>query len=273
MAEQRMRFLKLALIALLLIAAILSVTILSGVFSSPKFYSKTIRTLDDQKNTTTMLSISVAAASTALSAIPDDVASPIANELADLTLPLFIITSFILMEKFLLTTFGWIAFTFLVPLACVFGGICIYKRNEVLLAYIRKLLILALALILIILISTRITIQVEDTFSESVSMVFSEIDGFSDEMNTEDTDKGPAFIKFFSNLKDDVVSLVETAKNLLGIFTDAIAVLLITCFVIPVMSALLFIWIIKLVFTVNIPVRQLIRIDRTTRKQLPRTTE
>lgn len=104
-------------------------------------------------------------------------------------------------------------------------------------------------------------------------MALSKIDGFSDELNTEDGEKGNAFVKFFSNLKDDVVSLVETAKNLLGIFTDAIAVLLITCFVIPALNALLFIWIIKVVFSVNIPVRQLVRIDRPARKRLPRTTK
>ena len=270
MAERRMKSWRFVLITILLAAAILSVTVLSSVFSSPKFYSKTIRALDEQKNTVTTLSISVAAASTALSAIPNDTASPIANELADLSLPLFIITSFLLMEKFLLTTFGWVAFTFLVPLACVFGCICVYRRNEVLLAYIRKLLILTLALILIIPVSTRITTQVKDTFSESVSLAFSEIDGFSDEMNTEDAEKGNAFVKFFSNLKDDVVSLVETAKNLLGIFTDAISVLLITCFVIPVLSALLFIWVIKLVFSVNIPVRQLVKIDRPAPRRLPK---
>ena len=257
MLLQKMNDRRLIMVAILVALAILSATVFANVFSSPGFHRTTIRTLDDQKSTATTLSIAVTAASTTLSLLPDDTAAPIANELADLTTPLFIIVCIIYLEKFLLTVFAWLAFAFLFPACCILLCVYIYKRSEQLLGYVKKLIALALALIMIIPFSTHITVKIQDTFAESIDIAFSEIDGFSDESLTEDEEATNAFVKFFSNLKDDVVQLVETSKNMLGVFSDAIAVMLITSCAMPIITAALFIMVIKYVFSLNIPAGRL----------------
>ena len=137
-------------ICILLAAMILSATMLNSLLSSPSFHSKTIQILDDQKMEALTLSVAVTAASTALSVLPDDTASPIAEELADLSLPLFLIVAIIYLEIFLLTTFGWISSVLLIPAACLLAiGFILFKK-ELFLIWIKKILILTLALILLI---------------------------------------------------------------------------------------------------------------------------
>ena len=46
-------------------------------------------------------------------------------------------------------------------------------------------------------------------------------------------------------------------KSMLSIMVDAVAVLVVTSCVIPVLTALLFVWIIKVIINVNIPVKTL----------------
>lgn len=256
---QKIKDRKTILTVALIVLAILSATVFADVFSSPRFHRETIKTLDGQKNTATTLSVAVTAASTTLSLLPDDTASPIANELADLTLPLFVIVCIIYLEKFLLTTFAWIAFAFLLPACCLLAILYIYRGNELLLGYIKKLIALALVLIMVIPFGALVTVKIQDTYSETIDIVFSEIDGFSEEALTEDEEVTNAFVKFFSGLKDDVVQLVETSKNMLGLFNDAIAVLLITSCAIPVLTAALFVMAIKSLFSLNVSVSGLIK--------------
>lgn len=53
---------------------------------------------------------------------------------------------------------------------------------------------------------------------------------------------------FFANLKGNVSALLEKAKGMLSTLVDAVAVLLVTSCVIPIMTALVFLAIIKHVF-------------------------
>ena len=99
----------------LLIAAILSVTVVSKYATSEEVHSSSIAALDDKKVTAMELTAGVAATSTAISALPGDAATPIAEQVSELTGPLLIVVCAIYLEKFLLTTIGYVAFKFLIP--------------------------------------------------------------------------------------------------------------------------------------------------------------
>lgn len=243
-------------VIILIVFAILSATFLSSHLSSPKFYPNTLQTLDDQKMDAMGLSVATTLASTALSVLPDDVGSPIATELADLSAPLFLIVCILYAEKFLLTTTGWISFSFLIPAACISAIIYVCSEKERFFDWARKLFILGLALFMIIPASAAITEKVEETFSESISIIFDKADQLADAANASDENKN-AFFSFFNTVKDNVVSTIETAKDMLSIMVDAVAVLLITSCVIPLLTALVFIWVIKVVININIPVQTL----------------
>ena len=242
--------------AVLLILTVLSVTVFSPILSSTKFHENTLQTIDNQKQQAIGLSVAIAGASTALSTLPDDMASPLADELADLSFPLFLIVCFLYLEKFLLTTFGWISGTFLFPGSCLLAASFIYTGKERFLVWSKKLLVLTLALLLIIPAGAKVSNLIETTFEESINQTFhaaSHLAGSSEETEKESN----AFLSFISGLKDNVTSLVDTAKNMLNTFVDAIAVLIITSCIIPILTALAFIGVVKFGLNVEIPVKKL----------------
>lgn len=261
------------LIAALVFMIVLSVTIVSDRLSSPEFHIKTIKVLDEQKTDALTLSVAVTAASTSLSVLPDDTASPIAEELADLSLPLFLIVAIIYLEIFLLTTFGWITSTFLFPAACILAICFVLCRKEFLLVWIKKLLILSLALIMLIPTSAAITSHIEETFAETVDQKLHAASHIADVAETEEAEDANAILSFFSGLADNVVSLVAAARNMLSTLVDAVAVLMITSCIIPILTLLLFLQAIKVALNVDIPTRYLALLIPPTKRDRQRLKE
>lgn len=257
---------QIARILIYVLMIVLSVTVISDKLSSPEFHSETIRVLEEQKADALALNVAITVASTALSAIPDDTATPIADKLAGLSLPMFMIVTFIYLEIFLLTSLGWIASSLLFPASCLLGIGYVLCRRDVMMIWSKKLLIFSLALAFLIPISTAVTSHVENTFSETVNQklhaAYHVIDAAESEEEEENTN---AFLSFFSNLGDSVASLgnsftslVDRAKNMLGTVVDAVAVLLITSCVIPVVTLILLLKAVKFVLNIDISVRYLV---------------
>lgn len=232
------------LVIVLSIGALLSMTLLESILTSPEFYSQTIQTIDSQKQDATVLSVAVTAISTTLTTLPEDMASPIANEIADLSSVLFVIVCVLVLEKFLLTIFGWVVSAILIPMACVLKIVHIVFRTEAVVFWIKKIVILSIALVFIIPMSAKVTSLIEDTFSESIAQTMDAAFQMADESATAEEDDN-SFLDFLTGLKDNVVALVDTAKNMLNILIDAVAVLAITSCAIPLITALVFVWIFK----------------------------
>ena len=101
---------KITVLTILFIIALLSVTVVSDYATSLEVHAVTLEELDEKKMTALGLTASVTAVSTAISAIPGDAATPIAEQISELTTPLLIIVCAIYLEKFLLTTLGYVSF-------------------------------------------------------------------------------------------------------------------------------------------------------------------
>jgi len=254
-----------------LIALILfSITVGSNTLSSPQFHSSTIRVLDAQKNEALALSVTVTAASTGLSMMPDDVGTPIAHELANLSTPLFLIVAIIYLEIFLLTTFGWITGSFLFPAACALMIAFVLFRREYLLVWIKKILVLSVALVLLIPTSAAITNHIEDTFSETVNQKLHAASHIADASQSNAEGDENAIVSFFSGLADNVSSAATAARDMLSTMVDAVAVLVITSCIIPVLTLLLFLKAIQIALNVNIPTRYLALLVPPTKKDRQR---
>lgn len=264
-------------IAVMLIAIVLSMTVGRSLLSSPEFYAHTIETLEEQKNDALMLSAAVTVASTAISAIPDDTGSSIADQLADLTLPLFIIVATIYLEIYLLTTFGWVSSTVLLPVAFVLCIGYIASRKAVLRVWIKRILILAIALLFVIPFSTVVTSNIEETFDESINQKFHSAAYIVKE--AEEQKDGNAVLNFFSGLADSVTSAFDLAKNMLSAMIDAIAILVITSIVIPIITVIVFLQAVKAALCIDIPMDELVsavssaNLERRSRRERRRMTE
>ena len=251
----------------LLVIAILSFTVISEYATSVEVHSSSIAALDDKKMKAMELTAGVAATSTAISALPGDAATPIAEQVSELTGPLLIVVSAIYLEKFLLTTIGLVSFKFLIPFACLLGIIYIFTTREVARMLAIKFGVFALAISIVIPVSVKVTGLIEKTFEESITQTYESADVITDEAEKSSDEKDAGkFAEFLKGIGDSVSTLTENAKNALSVFIDAIAVLIITTCVIPIVVILFFLWIIKMIFgiKINIPTGRRISKKMTT---------
>ena len=96
-----------------IVIALLSFFVIARFTSSTEFNAKTIQSLDDKKTTVMELAAASTAASAAITLIPGDVGTPIANKLADLSSYFLIVLCAIYLEKYLVTITGYAAFKIL----------------------------------------------------------------------------------------------------------------------------------------------------------------
>ena len=248
MPKEKNIYKKIIILVILLIAALLSTNVISKYATSPEFHASTIEVLEEKKMTAMKLTAAVAVTSTAISALPGDSATPIAEQVSELTGPLFIVVCAIYLEKFLLTTIGYLSFNVLIPIACVLAGIYVFCRKEMLRSFVIKLVIFAIAIYGIVPVSVKVMDLIETTFKESISQTYEQVDIIADEAkDSSEEEDSNAFLDFLTSIGDGVTGLVDRAKNALGVFIDAIAVLIITTCVIPIAVLLFFVWIIKMI--------------------------
>ena len=255
------------LVITLLIIALLSMFVFSKIASSPEFHSKAIQSLDDKKITVMELVTATTLASTAIAAIPSDATSPLANQIVELSEYLLIIIGVIFLEKILLTSTGYITFTFLIPISCLLFGIYLYVKKDIIKDIAIKLAIFGMAIFIVVPFSVKVSNLIENTYQTSINQTIEEAKKFekeSEKNNNKESEESGAFDKIISNTKgfianigDNVSELVDKGEKILNNFIDAIAVLLITSCVIPILVLLFFIWIIKVIIGINIPVKNI----------------
>ena len=112
------RTLRIAVIVILALTIVLFCTVIGNKLTDPVTYSHTLEILDKNRTTVLGLSAASAAASAAVSALPDDICSPLAQEIAEFTTWFLMILSIIYLEKYLLTIFGAVACYALIPAGC-----------------------------------------------------------------------------------------------------------------------------------------------------------
>lgn len=262
---------KLLFIILAIVLCVFSISI-RPVLSKVDTYSHVIEQLDKKRNNVTALVAASSVTSALISAIPDDTATPIANQLAEFSKGFIVIAAVLFAEKYLLTTFGSIS-----SLMLLISGISMIVYN---LGYNRKwlyntiikLLILAVAIGTVIPFSIRVTDKIEETFKESIDEIVNDALESEEELKTdedteiEDKNLWQKFIGLFSYVGDKVSDavtsagrLIEKAKNALGYYVEAIAVMFVTSCIIPAVVLILYIIVIKYVFALNFSVSALAR--------------
>ena len=260
---------KKGMIILILVAiALLSVTVISKYASSPEFHASSIKVLDDKKLIAMGMTTSVSVISTAITALPGDTASPVAEQLSQLTGPLFIIVCAIYLEKFLLTVTGYISFTFLIPIACLLAGIYVVTSKAILKTIAIKITILAISLFMIVPFSVKITQLIDATFQETIDQAYNAVENVEEGESESNEGDSNIFWDIVDTVGSGVSSMVDTAKNAVNVFIDAIAVLIITTCVIPIVVMLLFVWVIKTILGLNMKMPDLTKIILNKEKKI-----
>ena len=285
---------------ILLLVAILSITVIGKYASAPENHQKTIASLDEKKQTVMELTAASTVTSALITLLPGDTATPIAEKMADVSRYLLVVLCAIYLEKYLVTITGYVAFTYLIPIACGLWILNLIFANATVRKLAAKLAVFGLAISLVVPASVKISDLIGDTYQAQIETSIEdakntqnilENSGVVDDTNAKETtgigtteasetvtgnvqekennNSGSVSNIFdwakdaISGAKDSVANVVENVtisteelvqkvENSLNHFIEAVAVMIITSCVIPMLVLLLFFWMVKIVLDVDL---------------------
>lgn len=156
-----------------LVLALISFFVLGEWLSSPDAHTSTIASLDKKKDNVTALAAGSTATSIGITAIPDDIGTPIAEQLADLGHDFLIVLAAIYLEKYLLTILSWVSFKILIPLGLLmFGSTVLFGRergpNPTVINVSARFIIFGLFASMVVPTSVFVSDMIENTYHESI---------------------------------------------------------------------------------------------------------
>ena len=288
---------------ILLLVAILSITVIGKYASAPENHQKTIASLDEKKQTVMELTAASTVTSALITLLPGDTATPIAEKMADVSGYLLVVLCAIYLEKYLVTITGYVAFTYLIPIACGLWIFNLIFANATLRKLAPKLVVFGLAISFVVPASVKISDLIGDTYQAQIEATIEdarntqnilENSGVADDdddtnatetpgigttevpgtvtgnvQEKESNNSGSVSNIFdwakdaISGAKDSVTNVVENVtvsteelvqkvENSLNHFIEAVAVMIITSCVIPMLVLLLFFWMVKIVLDVDL---------------------
>ena len=234
-----------------LMVAAASVFVIAGYAASPQFHASTISSLDQKTGTVLELTAASAAASAAITLLPGDTATPIADKLAELSSYFLIVISAIYLEKYLTTITGYAAFMILIPAACILLAVNVFARKEMIRRVAWKLTVFGLAVALVIPASVRVSDMIDETYSASIQSTINAAIQTTDQIPADgeeeaETEESGGIRGFISGVKETVSGTGDSIKRVLNNFVNALAVMLVTSCLIPILVMLFFIWLTKI---------------------------
>ena len=253
-----------AIIAAVLAAvALVSLIVFANIASNPETYTGIIGTLDEKKGNVMVLATTTTAASAAISALPNDMGTPIADKLVDFSSYFMVILAVIYLEKFLLTTLGFLGFGILIPVACALFAVAVFLRRGTLTRVNlqrlgTKLATFGLALALVVPVSVWLTDNVDATFDESLaaaSAAAQEATEQLEENTQEQTQEDQGLLGGIANavqegwngLTQGAQQALDSLGDQLNTMIDTLAVMIVTSCLIPLLVLILFLQLVKII--------------------------
>lgn len=244
---------------------VLSYFVLSTYVSSDKYTGKYMETIEASKDSVLKLTASATSVSVAISALPGDLATPVAEKLADLSMGFMIVLCAIYLEKFLITITGLVVFKWMIPIACVLYVIGTFVKKEFIRVIAYKIAIVAIAIVVIIPASVSVTKVIRDSYGDTIDETIESAQKSAslmrESMADDDVDENTAngLGKIIESLKQsgDVIAngtseFMRYLEKLSSRFVEAVAILIVTSCIMPLLVILAIAWLIKAVFLQNI---------------------
>lgn len=256
---------RIVMIVLCIVIVIVSNVVLAKKFSSPDYTvnKKTITYLDEKKTTALELCAGATALSAAITLIPGDTGTPIAEKLTDLSGYFLIVVSAIYLEKYLLTILGALTFRWLIPAAMIAIALYFGIRRDFFWKLGVKILIFGLAVYAVIPVSVHVSQLIYNTYQESIDTTLAETENLISQtegnaQSSTESDQNSGDEGFFAGLVDKAKDTIEQAKDtasiateqfkyMLNKFIDGLAVLIVTTCLIPILVMVFFVWIVKMI--------------------------
>lgn len=251
--------LRYGIVALLIIAALLSEFVGRPHFENVETWSGTIEVIDTKKNNVLALTTSTIALSAAISALPDDTGTPVAEQLTQLSGNLGIVLAVLYLEKYLLTILGFLSFGVLGPAAFVLLTASLLAHG--LLSTGHTLFILGVRILLVGIIavavvpaSVWVTQRIDETYQISISQAESGENAGGSAEESEPTGGESQENKNFwdsiasgaaqlvSNLKDGIKSVTDGVVEQVTNLIEGAIVMIVTSCLVPLLVLAVFLW-------------------------------
>ena len=245
--------------AVLIVLAVISFFLIGSLATRADNFGGTIKALDEKSDTVIALTGGAAAASAAISLLPGDAGTPIADKLVDMSGYFMIILAAIYLEKWLVTVTGMIAFRILIPIALIGLAVNQFVPRQALKELFMKLICFSLVLFMAVPASVVLSKMIDESYKASIEETIENADQKSKDVQEKadgESDQN-ALEKIFNSIKGGVAEQVENFKNVLSDFVEAAAVLIVTSCVIPAAVMIFFIWLLKMIVGINISVPDL----------------
>ena len=223
-----------------------------------KIMQDTVHSLEESEKTIAAFTGSTTATAVAISALPEDFATPLADTLSDISSYLVFILVVVFVEKLIVIEGTKIALLWMIPAACVLYILHVWFEKCLFEQFAKKLMILAIAIITVIPASTHFTEYVCADYMEYVDATIAETQAGADKVNEAMTEDGDQTI--FEKLSSAFETAVQGVKDLLTYFqnvvkkcVNSIAIMIVTTFVLPLLILMMFRWLLKELFALNLP--------------------
>ncbi len=242
--------------AILLIIAVISFFWISGIASAEESFTGTYASLDEKRTNVTELMGVTAASSTAISLLPGDAGTPIADQLADLSGYFMFILAAIYLEKWMVTITGMMAFKIIIPIACLILIAAVLFAGDTWKAVGIKLVLFALMMFAIIPVSGLVTEKIDQSYQATMQQTIEDTRGDAQAIHdTVGDEKDDSVVeKLFNKVKGGVSGQLDKFENTLNRITESIAVLIVTSCAIPIAVMVFFLWLVKLLTGVTIQI-------------------
>ncbi|MDO4466809.1 MAG: hypothetical protein Q4C49_07350 [Bacillota bacterium] len=236
-----------------LLIGLFSIFVVNPMVSSPSnaINKPIIEKLDEKKDTVMKLTAVATSASAAITLIPGDTGTPIAEKLADLSGYFLISLTAIYLEKYILILSDYAVFGFIIPILCVLFIIFQYYQRFNFKALYKRIVPFSLALILVIPMSVKVSDLIETTFDSSMEQTIVEMEETTKEIN-ENSDNAGALEKIWNTITSSVSGATSKITTILNTFIECIAILIVTSCLIPILVLFFFFWLLKITFGVDV---------------------
>ena len=252
-------------ILILVLIGVFSFFVVTSWLPDRDFIQDSLESVEESSNTVMKFSAATLSTSLAISALPDDFATPLADSLADMNIYFIAILVMLHFEQLLIRYGVKLAFAIAIPAACGIGILSILLKKDLLKGIAARVAVLGLAVALVVPCSTHITNYVAADLTAYVENTIADTEDGADKLN-EAMDGGTEEQTIFEKLSDLFQTAINDMSNLLTHFQNtirkcmnSIAILILTNCLMPIVNFFILKWILKETFHIALPMPQMRR--------------
>ncbi len=241
-------------ISILVFIMVLSIFVASSVVSKCSLFTRSIESLDDSQEVVMAVTGATLGVSVAITFLPDDYASPLADTLADMSTYFVILLGMILFEKLLIMVGVPFIFRFIIPAGIILLIVYYISHKKIIRTIAYKILAFAIVIILAVPLGTSVSKWLCSSSLDYVNETVTQAQDGSDKIEeiSESSSSDKSFYETVSSVFDSaiegVTDLFNYYKGIIQKFINTIAIMMLAYLVVPFVTFLLMLWFMNQLF-------------------------